>query len=1063
MDELLENLEIPEEHLTEEEINEILGIEEDVPATDEDRADKEDTGDEEDIDDSPKVSFKKKVRKKPARQEKKNGTDEATEWEEDIVDPPNPGNGIEKEPKEGGVKKEDEGHDEAPVPKAFEEGKGYKEKALPFDNENKKTDAAKSSTAPIDIDGRHAYEDYSEQVGSLAVRAAGTEDDSTLSQGIREMKNSEMLFIAKVLAQDTGGAALYREIRVGDERLKDACVRTEALIKEGKLTLSDLESGKTLSRKLKDVTDGKGAHLSATEAAEIEKSREEIIRKFRIKSELLSKEGLLTGSEKEWISSERFYKSSSSPRLGAILDRYFLREDTPFSKDTKISTLRHEDVKKLIKKHEEGSFTRQIHADLLKDYEKRLKKRELRLRIYGRGIAPRKPARLIGHLTTLSMSSNSDIGHFVHETRIFLTSADIAKRAFSVSDGYIRKHSVIGRGTKKLFEASKRHMFETAKKTRFVQGAATAGRTLYFTAKQTVRFAKNKAGKALHIKTVKRHIKTAANTAFNTKPARFAKAVAKKSAKTAKTVRTSYRKATHVISTPIRAIGKVTDLIRRINLKVLGVIGGTLLALFKFYNVLLFVVMLLLSIDSLITSAKESGESMVSTYVDMLRSVINYEDYSDMQSDIDYMTARDRQRYEKVREIGEGKPENEYVTNGETIDHYGSPDNPKGYTLTLTDQRGIELPEGTTNARDIEALCIAMISNDLGMYKGYSRDKRMLDDLIADMYDLLAENITVNETDIYFCSHGCADFYYHCNSADDYNDYYYIYANGGACYTELLPLKDEDYGCRSYPRYDYSEHRYKSEYYCPGDHRARVCFGHRDADITVTLYGIEYAISNNIYPRNWKSRSYAPMIKEFAERGAWTNKQFCEYARRYYGGDWKELYGISLLGGIGYATTDPMSDAEIEEIMALLPKDLSKDRKEIVAFALSAVGKVGYQWGGKATGTGWNASFGSSTPDEKGRANGLDCSGFVQWVYRSAIGKYIPGSTAGFSGKPGVSKESLEIGDLGFYKIPGSEENHIGIYAGRDETGNDMWIHCAGATGSTYGTGNFKYYLKMID
>ena len=86
----------------------------------------------------------------------------------------------------------------------------------------------------------------------------------------------------------------------------------------------------------------------------------------------------------------------------------------------------------------------------------------------------------------------------------------------------------------------------------------------------------------------------------------------------------------------------------------------------------------------------------------------------------------------------------------------------------------------------------------------------------------------------------------------------------------------------------------------------------------------------------------------------------------------------------------------------------------------------------------------------------------MQWVYRSAIGRNIPGSTAGFGGYPRKSKENLKIGDLGFYKTPGSEDNHIGIYAGVDEYGNDTWIHCAGSTGSTIGTGNFKYYVSLL-
>ena len=182
---------------------------------------------------------------------------------------------------------------------------------------------------------------------------------------------------------------------------------------------------------------------------EICRYREDIVRKFRIRSELQSKKGILTKAESEWIESDRFYRSASSPRFGRILEKYFATETVPFSKDVKLSDLRYEDVKKLSKKYEKRGFSREVHKDLLKDYEKRLQKRELRLRVYGRGMVSKKPIRLASHFTTAAMSSNRDIGHFIHKTRVYLTSADIAKRAFFLSGSYLKKHSLAGRVTTK--------------------------------------------------------------------------------------------------------------------------------------------------------------------------------------------------------------------------------------------------------------------------------------------------------------------------------------------------------------------------------------------------------------------------------------------------------------------------------------------------------------------------------------------------------------------------------------------------------------------------------------
>ena len=926
-----------------------------------------------------------------------------------------------------------------------------------------KTGAGTPELQPIDFDGKHAYEEYSEQMGELAVHAARTEDDSTLSQGIKEFRSSEMVYVAKALSQETGTASLYKEMRVADERLEAACKDAASLIKEGKISLADLDSKEAFTRKLSGTAVSEKTETAAASVKEICKYREDIVKKFTIRSELLSKKGVLTKAESEWIASDRFYRSASSPRFGRILEKYFATETVPFSKDVKLTNLRYEDVKKLSKKYEKRGFSREVHKDLLKDYEKRLRKRELRLRVYGRGMVSKKPIRLATHFTTAAMSSNRDVGHFIHKSRVYLTSAQIAKRAFFLSGSYLKKHSLIGKATSKAGAFVKKKTAEAISKTKMAKAVKSAKNTLGYTARQTYKYAVNKTKEVLKVKSFEKKVQRAKATVYNTKPVKFARKASGRVKAGAKAVKTKTQKISHVLSTPIRALGKITDFMRKVNLKVLGVIGGALLALFKLYNILLFLVMLLLSIDSLLARAENTGHQMVSSYIDMVRSVINYEDYSDMRSDIEYMRERDRERAQRAREIGEGEPIDPEITNGYTIDRYGSHDNPKGYTITVTDPHGIELPEDTSNARDIEALCIAMISNDLGMYKGYSRDKRMLDDLIADMYDLLAEDLTVEESDIYFCSGGCRLFYYHCNSWDDYNFYYELYANGATCYTELVPLLSEDDGCETYMRYDWDVHDYVEDYYCPGEHTARVCLGHKDANINIRLYGLEYAISHNMYPSDWRSKSYAPMIKEFVERGAWTNPLFAEYARRYYSGDWSELYGIDLEGGVGFASADPLTDAEIEEIMALLPEDISAARRDIVEFALGAVGRVGYQWGGKASGVGWGASFGSSTPDEKGRTNGLDCSGFVQWVYRSAIGRNIPGSTAGYSGYARIDKTSLEVGDLGFYNIPGSEGNHIGIYVGKDSFGNDTWVHCAGSTGSIYGSGNFKYFVKILN
>ena len=72
--------------------------------------------------------------------------------------------------------------------------------------------------------------------------------------------------------------------------------------------------------------------------------------------------------------------------------------------------------------------------------------------------------------------------------------------------------------------------------------------------------------------------------------------------------------------------------------------------------------------------------------------------------------------------------------------------------------------------------------------------------------------------------------------------------------------------------------------------------------------------------------------------------------------------------------------------MADLPADLSDTRRELIRYALSSVGKIPYHWGGKASRPDYNGNnFGTLVPaDTEGRIlKGLDCSGWINWVYWS--------------------------------------------------------------------------------
>ena len=65
--------------------------------------------------------------------------------------------------------------------------------------------------------------------------------------------------------------------------------------------------------------------------------------------------------------------------------------------------------------------------------------------------------------------------------------------------------------------------------------------------------------------------------------------------------------------------------------------------------------------------------------------------------------------------------------------------------------------------------------------------------------------------------------------------------------------------------------------------------------------------------------------------------------------------------------------------------------------------------------------------------HGIDCSGFVQRLYRDLFNRRIPRSTAlQMQSGQGIDKEQLRSGDLVFFKIP-HKGRHVGIYLGQME------------------------------
>ncbi len=121
--------------------------------------------------------------------------------------------------------------------------------------------------------------------------------------------------------------------------------------------------------------------------------------------------------------------------------------------------------------------------------------------------------------------------------------------------------------------------------------------------------------------------------------------------------------------------------------------------------------------------------------------------------------------------------------------------------------------------------------------------------------------------------------------------------------------------------------------------------------------------------------------------------------------------GFLLLAGAASAgeATDPAASEQ-----TVLSSSIDK-ASDMLAYALGLVG-VNYKYGGKSPET------------------GLDCSGFVSYVYKQAAGLVLPHNARAISmfGQK-ITISELQPGDLVFYNTMRHAYSHVGIYLGENK------------------------------
>lgn len=239
------------------------------------------------------------------------------------------------------------------------------------------------------------------------------------------------------------------------------------------------------------------------------------------------------------------------------------------------------------------------------------------------------------------------------------------------------------------------------------------------------------------------------------------------------------------------------------------------------------------------------------------------------------------------------------------------------------------------------------------------------------------------------------------------------------------------------------------------------CPGHVDLIIHMEIRGIKE--NDGLFKRDPHGNNPDNVVENGWQ--GWTQESM-EAVRHLSGQDWYQKYGLTVSA---FSMRNPLTGYEIEEYMDRLPEELSDTRRDIIRFALSSVGKVPYYWGGKPSAPSYSRNnFGTLiSPDEKGRIlRGLDCSGWINWVYWSVTGNRLPyESTSGLAicGSP-VSRDNLQPGDI---IIRTGENAHVIMFLEWTEDGRIRCIHESSGDVNNVTVAvrdaNWPYYRKLLD
>lgn len=131
------------------------------------------------------------------------------------------------------------------------------------------------------------------------------------------------------------------------------------------------------------------------------------------------------------------------------------------------------------------------------------------------------------------------------------------------------------------------------------------------------------------------------------------------------------------------------------------------------------------------------------------------------------------------------------------------------------------------------------------------------------------------------------------------------------------------------------------------------------------------------------------------------------------------LFAILLAGCISFAHAEPENSPAGKPSLGLLADPIAQfatpGEEAVGDLLLQAMSLLGVAY-----------RFGGTSPE-----SGLDCSGFIQYVFRKSLHVNLPRTSAEMA-RAGVEIERSELvpGDLVFYNTRGFKYSHVGLYLG---------------------------------